>query len=150
MDLTHLAELTLRYTTLQSLDYDVGGQLYGTMDGRFSGDRLSGEIHLTNLAPRRPDNVNMPTLRGTLKTDDGAMIWVELDGIATLRESDGARVFTTGCRFRTGDANYGWLNTTYGVLEGILDSVGVGGTARGRLYECRPTIEGREPPPDAG
>lgn len=141
MDLTGLAELTLRYTSLQSLDYEAGGQLYGTMEGSVSGDRLSGQIHLTNLAPRRPDNVNMPTLRGVLTTADGAMIWVELDGIATLRESDGARVFTTGCRFRTGDANYRWLNTTYGLLEGILDSVGVGGVARGRLYECRPTIE---------
>lgn len=141
MELIRLADLTLRYTTLESLDYGPGGQLYGTMDGRVDGDRLSGAVRLTNLAPRRPDNVNIPTLRGLLSTDSGATIWLELDGIAALRESDAARIFTTSCRFRTGDPKFQWLNTVFGLLEGILDSVGVGGVARGRLYECRPTIE---------
>jgi hypothetical protein len=150
VDLVSLADVQLRYATLESVDYGAGGQIYGTMEGRLEGERLSGEIRLTNLAPRRPDNVNMPTLRGILTTDDGASIWVELDGIATLRESDGARVFTTGCRFRAGDARYAWLNTTYGLLEGVLGTVSVGGTARGRIYECRPTIEAFEPEPSAG
>jgi hypothetical protein len=150
VELINLAELTLRYATLESVDYGAGGQIYGTMEGRLEGDRLRGEIRLTNLAPRRPDNVNMPTLRGILTTDDGARIWVELDGIATLRESDGARVFTTGCRFRTGEASYAWLNTTYGLLEGVLGTVSVGGEARGRLYECRPTIAAFAPEPAAG
>lgn len=66
------------------------------MEGRLSGDRVSGMLHLTNLAHRRADNVNVPTLRGVLATDDGAKVWVELDGVATLRESDNARVFVTG------------------------------------------------------
>ncbi len=43
-------------------------------------------------------------------------------------------------RFRTGDERYAWLNTLFAVLEGVLDRVGVGGTARGRLYECRATL----------
>jgi hypothetical protein len=75
-----------------------------------------------------------------LTTDDQAIVWVELDGVATLRESDSARVFVTTFRFRTGDERYAWLNTLFGVLEGVLDSVGVGGTARGRLFECRATV----------
>lgn len=66
--------------------------------------------------------------------------WVELDGIATLRPKDEARVFVAGCRFRTGDARYAWLNTTCGLLEGVLDTVGVGGRARGRLYACQATL----------
>jgi hypothetical protein len=140
VELLDLGELTLRYTALQSVDFDPGGQIYGTMEGRLDGDRISGTIHLTNLASRRPDNVNMPTLRGLLTTDDGAVVWVELDGIATLRESDGARVFTTSCRFRTGEPRYAWLNTTFAVLEGDLGAVKVGGEARGRVHECRPTI----------
>ena len=140
MELVALGELELTYTALESLDYGSDGQLYGTMEGRLLGDRLSGELRLTNLAPRRADNVNLPTLRGVLTTEDGASVWVELDGVATLRASDEARVFVTTFRFRTGDPRYAWLNSTFGVLEGVLDSVGVGGRARGRLFECRATV----------
>lgn len=140
MDLAELASVELTYTALEALDYGSGGQLYGTMEGSLAGDRLRGTLRLTNLALRRPDNVNLPTLRGVLTTDDGAVVWVELDGVATLRPEDGARVFVTTCRFRTGDERYGWLNTLFGVLEGVLDSVGVGGVARGNLFECRATV----------
>jgi len=140
MELVELGELALTYTSLDSLDYGDDGQLYGTMEGRLDGDRLSGELRLTNLAGRRSDNVNLPTLRGILTTDDQAVVWVELDGVATLRASDSARVFVTTCRFRTGDDRYSWLNVVFGLLEGILDSVGVGGKARGRLFECRATV----------
>jgi hypothetical protein len=140
MELFELGELALTYTSLDSLDYGGDGQLYGTLDGRLDGDRLSGALRLTNLARRRADNVNLPTLRGILTTDDEAVIWVELDGVATLRASDNARVFVTTCRFRTGDDRYSWLNAVFGVLEGVLDSVAVGGKARGRLFECRATV----------
>jgi hypothetical protein len=140
MQLAELARVDLTYTTLEAMDYESGGQLYGTMDGSLTGDRLSGKVRLTNLAARRSDNVNLPTLRGILTTDDGAPIWVEMDGVAKLRPEDGARVFVTSCRFRTGDERYRWLNSVVGVLEGVLDSVGVGGVARGRLFECVPTI----------
>jgi hypothetical protein len=140
MELVKLATVRLTYTALEALDFGSGGQLYGTMDGSLVGDRLRGALKLTNLAPRRADNVNLPTLRGLLRTDDGATAWVELDGIATLREGDNARVFVTTLRFRTGDERYGWLNTVFGVLEGVLDSVGVGGVARGELFQCRATI----------
>ena len=140
MELVELATLTLTYTSLESLDYGAGGQLYGTMEGRLDGDDLRGSVRLTNLAPRRADNVNLPTLRGVLTTDDGATAWIELDGIATLREADGARVFVTSWRFRTGDERYAWLNTTFAALEGVLDAVDVGGQARGRLYALRATV----------
>jgi hypothetical protein len=140
VELIELGDLELTYTALDSIDYGSDGQLYGTMEGRLRGSRLSGDLHLTNLAARRSDNVNLPTLRGTLTTHDHAVVWVELDGIATLRETDDARVFTTTFRCRTGAPSYAWLNTVFGVLEGVLDSVGVGGVARGRAYACRPTL----------
>lgn len=140
MELVILGDLELRYTALESLDYGAGGQLYGTMAGRLEGEQVRGTLELTNLAPRRADDVNLPTLRGLLRTDDGAVVYVELDGVATLRAPDQARVFVTTLRMRTGDARYAWVNTVFGVLEGILDSVGVGGVARGRAYRCEPTI----------
>lgn len=140
MELVELGDVDLRYVTLESLDYDAGGQLYGTMEGSLTGERLSGSLRLTNLAARRSDNLNLPTLRGMLDTAEGAQVWVELDGIATLRVEDQARVFVTTFRFRTGDERYTWLNTTFGLLEGVLDTVGIGGRAHGRLYGCRPTL----------
>lgn len=136
MQITPLFDFEMRYTSLESLDYGAGGQIYGTLEGSVSGEKLRGTLRLTNLAQRRPDNVNLPTLRGLLDTDDGAKIYVELDGIATLRESDKARVFVTSMTFRVGDARYGWLNTTFAVLEGVLDSVSVGAVARGRCHRC--------------
>jgi hypothetical protein len=140
MELVEIATLQLTYVSLESFDFGVDGQLYGTMDGKVVGDRLNGDLRLTNLAPRRADNVNLPTLRGMLTTEDGVLVWVELDGIATLRSTDSARVFVTTFRFRTGDHRYEWLNEVFGLLEGVLDAVGVGGVARGRLFECRATV----------
>lgn len=140
MDLIELADLELTYTALETVDYAAGAQLYGTMEGSVSGARLRGSLRLTNLAPLRADKVNMPTLRGVLTTHDDVAMWVELDGIAVLREADGARVFVTSVRLRTGDERYAWVNAVFGVLEGVLDTIGVGGVARGRLHECRATI----------
>lgn len=138
MDFQPLFEGELRYTSLVALSYQPGGQIYGTMEGEVSGDRLSGHFQLTNLALMRPDNVN--TLRGLLTTDDGAQAYVEWDGFATLRPSDQARVFVTSLSFRTGDPRYAWLNTVVGVVEGVLDAVTVEGTAKLRAYTCEPTI----------
>jgi hypothetical protein len=140
MELVELADLELTYTGLATLDYGSDGQLYGTMDGKLSGERLQGQLRLTNLAPRRADNVNMPTLRGVLTTEDGADVWVELTGVATLRQTYNARVCVTSVLFRTGDERYAWLNSVFGVLEGVLDSIGVGGVARGKIHECRASV----------
>lgn len=136
MNLVQLCDLVLRYTSLESLDYGSGGQIYGTMEGTISGENLRGTVRLTNLAQRRPDNVNMPALRGILDTDDGAKIFIELDGIANLRGTDQARVFVTSLIFHTADPRYVWLNTSFVVVEGVLDSVAIGGTARCRAFTC--------------
>jgi hypothetical protein len=42
--------------------------------------------------------------------------------------ADDARVFVTSLTFRTADSRYAWLNTVFGVLEGVLDTVVTGGT----------------------
>ena len=140
MELIPIGDLELTYRSITSVGFGSDGQIYGAMDGVLTGDRLNGRLELTNLARMRPDNVNLPTLRGLLTTDDAEQVWVELDGVATLRPEDGARVFVTACRFRTGSSAHAWLNTVVGVLEGVLDTVGVGGQARGRVFECRATI----------
>lgn len=62
MELVDLAAVDLTYTKFRAVDDGSGGQLYGEMEGELSGERLAGKLQLTNLAPRRPDNVNLPTL----------------------------------------------------------------------------------------
>ncbi|MEX0763219.1 MAG: DUF3237 family protein [Dehalococcoidia bacterium] len=140
MRLAPLCEMELRYTRLEILDYGAGGQIFGAMEGTVSGERLHGAMDLVNLAPRRPDNVNLPTLRGLLTTDDGAKLYIEIDGMATLRPSDEARVVVHSMTFRTGDPRYAWLNRVFAVAEGVLDRVAVGGVFRARAYACEATI----------
>jgi hypothetical protein len=70
-----------------------------------------------------------------------------MNGIANLRSSDNARVFATSVSFRTSDSRYVWLNTSFAVLEGVLDRVGVGGVARGRIYLGEVTLLGTASPP---
>ncbi len=74
MELAKLASVDLTYPALEAVEYASGGQLYGTMEGSLAGDRLGGTLRVTNLAQRRPDNVNLPTLPGLLTTNDGAVV----------------------------------------------------------------------------
>jgi hypothetical protein len=138
VELIELGDLSLEYTSLEAVRYTAGAQFYGVMEGRLEGARLSGAVHLTNVAQGRPDGVNTPTLRGLLTTGDGTLVWLEMDGLATLRTEDGARVFVTSCRLRAAEGPYAWVDTVVGVVEGVLDPET--GAARARVYECRPTI----------
>lgn len=138
MQLVPLATMEMVYRTLEHVEFGPVGRGYGTLEGRLSGDRLTGRVHLTNLAERRPDGVHLPHLRGVLTTDDGAHVWVESDGVASLRESDGAHIFVSSIRFTTEDPRYRWLTTVLGVVEGVQDAVTVGGATSGTIWECRP------------
>src|SRR5687767_2387728 len=64
VELVDLGRMELAYSSLEAVEYEVGAQFYGVMEGTLVGDRLSGTLHLTNLAQGRPDGVNTPTLRG--------------------------------------------------------------------------------------
>jgi hypothetical protein len=140
MKLTPLCDFELRYTNLEVLDYGAGGQLHGSLEGSLVGERVRGELRMTNLAPKRSDDVNLPTVRGVLTTDDDAKVWMVMDGMALERPVDGARVVTAAITFRTADPRYTWLNTVFAVTEGILDTVSTGGVVRHRVYHCEPTL----------
>ena len=133
MELVPFAEVEFRYTSMHRVDYGVGGQFYGVMEGSLQGERLAGRLDLTNLATNRPDDVNTPTLRGILTTADGKTVWTELDGLAVM--SDRSRAFVTSARFRTGAPGYEWLNTLFCLVEGVLDTETL--TATCQVYECR-------------
>ena len=84
IDLTYLPGVTL-------VDYRIGGQYYGDMEGTWHGDRISGKLRLTNIAQKRADNVNTPTLRGVLETEEGATMFIEMNGLSILIHPGHAR-----------------------------------------------------------
>ncbi len=88
---------------------------------------------MVNLPTRRPDNVNTPAMRALLRTDDGATIYLELNGLAILRKED-----TTSLTLRSGEERYAWVNDVLGVVEGVLNTQTDQAVAR--AYECRNTL----------
>jgi hypothetical protein len=122
MKLAPICEMQMHYTWIDYVDYGVGGQYVGTLEGTVRGDRLKGTVKSVNVPAKRPDNVNCPAFRGIIYTEDGAKIYFEFNGIALLRPEDKARVFTTSLSLRSGDARYAWVNDTVGTVEGILNT----------------------------
>lgn len=135
MRLSPLCDFEFRYTWTEFVDFGAGGNFVGTLDGLARGDRLNGTLKLVNAPPKRPDNVNCPAIRGILTTGDGARVYLEMNGIALLRAEDKARVFTTSLGLRSGDPRYDWVNTVFGVVEGVLDSAMDKAQARAFLCE---------------
>jgi hypothetical protein len=72
----------------------------------------------------RPDGSFALDVRLSLRTDDGADIYVSYTGIGT-RGEDGAPIIKTSPRFETGDERYGWLNNTFCVAIGTTTDEGV-------------------------
>jgi hypothetical protein len=138
MELTPLCEFDFEYTWIDFVDFGSGGQYVGTLDGVAGGERLNGTLKLVNTPPKRPDSVNCPTIKGLLTTGDGARIYLEMNGIALLRPTDKARVFTTSLSLRTGDARYAWVNTLFGVVEGVLNPAM--DKAQARAFACENTL----------
>ncbi len=71
----------------------------------------------------RPDGSGKLDVRGTFRTDDGALILVTYHGIA-LPQADGTFSVRTAPLFETGDARYAWLNTVQAVGFGVTGGAG--------------------------
>jgi hypothetical protein len=127
--------MELRYTWIEFVDFGAGtGQYVGTLEGMVKGERLNGSVKFVNVPAKRPDNINCPSMRGILTSSDGAKLYVELNGIALLRQEDKARIFTTSLQMRSAEPQYSWVNTVFGTLEGILNTTT--DVARARAYSC--------------
>ena len=89
------------------------------------GDRLSGELLGTaaaDWAVLGPEGTGTLDIRETLRTDDGATIFVQYHG--RLDASQGLQFPMTiyvAPRFETGDERHAWLNRVQAVGKGILD-----------------------------
>ena len=63
-------------------------------------------------------------VRFSLRTDDGADIYVTYTGFGTRNEDGGASI-RTAPRFETGDERYAWLNNLFTVAVGTTTPEGV-------------------------
>ncbi len=149
MKLDHL--MTFRATLRQPADA-VGTTPFGqrgiaeVVGGSFEGARLKGAV----VTPGADwyllgsDGVLQVDVRATLKTDDGAFIYVQYLGKLRLNEATAAALaagretaygdtyFMTQPRFETGSEKYAWLNSIVAVAEGRVVPSGV----EYRVFEC--------------
>lgn len=106
--------------------------LYGEGEAVFRGEQLSGTGRFVNHASRRSDGVNLPSVHGIVRTDDGAFVLFRLEG-RTPPPQDGKRRLLSSMVFESEADRYRWLNNAVCVLEGELRSDGVTHT---RIYSC--------------
>lgn len=110
---------------------DVGAGPAGTRmivevaSAEFKGDRLAGELLGTGAADwlvLSADGTATVDVRLTLRTDDGATVFVQYNG--RLDVSKGLRFPITAYvapRFETGDERYAWLNRIQAIGKGTLN-----------------------------
>ena len=142
MRLEHLCDLELSYRREPLYDAPLKmvapygtleGDLYGEGDATFRGARLSGTARWVNHAHRRGDGVNLPDVRGIIRTDDEAFVLFTLQG-RTLPAQDDKRRQLLSVLFETEAEPYRWLNTAVCVLEGIISPETFAMSAR--IYTC--------------
>lgn len=117
-----LFELTVRFGAqdmrLQAGDGGRGKRTVAPAEsGTFDGPYLRGKVvpPWPDYILERADGVIEHEIRAILRTDDGALIYMEYEGIghrqqlAPLRDGE-AFYFRTLIRFETGDPRYAWLN----------------------------------------
>jgi hypothetical protein len=90
---------------------DIGDrQIYIAKSGVIRGPRINATLLPGggDWAKRRPDGSTMLDVRGTMKTDDGALIYTWYRGI--IAPKDGGMYFRTTPYFETKSEKYAWLN----------------------------------------
>jgi hypothetical protein len=68
-----------------------------------------------------PEGTATLDMRFTLRTDDGAVLYVQGIGRADVSNGPGSAPSYCAFRFETDDARYGWLNRLHAVSKGVLD-----------------------------
>src|SRR4051812_43799751 len=109
-----------------------GRSIFNVTGGNFEGARLRGTIAASGAdwLLVGSDDVGRLDVRITLKTEDGALIYVQYFGVLVMNEKIkkalaqsgsseyGDTYFMTQPRFETGNARYTWLNKVVAAAEG--------------------------------
>ena len=108
------------------------GSGYGEGEGTIKGERINGTLRWVNHPHRRSDGSMLPDAHGIIKTADGAIVLFVMQGRTVWVGEAGRQLLSV--TFESQDERYKWLNNTYCVLEGAIDSVAL--KMRSRVYEC--------------
>ena len=120
-------------------------QIFDVTGGTFQGPRLKGKLHASGAdwLLVGNDGVGRLDVRGTLETDEGALIYLQYHGVLQMNEAFVSAIsaggetgfgdvyFMTQPRFETGAESYAWLNSVVAVGEGRI----LPGAVEYRVYE---------------
>jgi hypothetical protein len=107
-------------------------QIFDVVGGTFEGPKLKGRVLASggDWLLIGADGVARLDVRGTIETEDGALIYVQYPGVLVMNDKFaqalasgeelqfGDTYFMTQPRFETGDERYAWLNSVVAVAEG--------------------------------
>ena len=131
--------LTVDFAGMTSIGQTPAGlrRIAPVTGGTFSGERLNGvALPGADWVINRPDGVMVIDVRLTLKTDDGAMIYLTYQG-RLLAQAEAMARFAKGAlldpseyslaisaKFECGDERYTWLNNVIAVGTGQQTATG--------------------------
>ena len=142
MQLDFICEMTLAYRELPLtgdkflLVRPYGGEEgsgYGEGDGTVTGPRIQGTLRWVNHPHRRSDGMMMPDAHGIIVTNDDSVVLFTLQGRTVFDHDLGRQLLSV--IFEAEAESYRWLNTSFCVLEGLID--GERYEMRARVYACR-------------
>ena len=95
--------------------------------------RLQGKLRWVNHPHRRSDGVMLPDAHGIILTQDSALIAFTLQGRTVFEQEQGKQLLSV--IFEAEAEPYRWLNSTFCVLEGLIDSEKL--SMHARVFACR-------------
>jgi len=103
-----------------------GARSIGSVSGRFEGPGIKGTIKAADWFLTRSDGIGEADVRGTMRTDDGALIYMRYTGLLDLRPFGGATTsgncqVRTAVRFETGAERYRELNCVQAIGVGEVN-----------------------------
>ena len=92
----------------------------GIAQGRWEGERINADIVAPGgdwAIPSTDGSIMLLDVRQTLRTDDGALVYVTYQG----RCDRGRGTYTVAPTFETDDERYAWLNAVQAIGQGRTD-----------------------------
>jgi len=106
---------------------------YGEGDGTVTGPRIQGTMRWVNHPHRRSDGTMLPDAHGIIVTNDNAVIMFTFQGRTVFEQERGKQLLSV--IFEAEADSYRWLNETFCILEGLIDSERL--QMRAKVYACR-------------